>query len=134
MTRGCRRAGGHGCVWGWGTWGSLPAEWAGPPALRREEGTPGQLSLRVGGIASAPPPPFLKGPEESVTVLCPSSYHGRMRHPRSCAGTLEPFLLVAWLQDHLSRVPQKGLGSGATGRGVGRVAAVGNAVSTFDHI
>lgn len=52
-------------------------------------------------------------------MLCPSSHQSRMRLPCSCGGTLEPFLLVAWLQDRLSRAPQKGLGWGATGRGAG---------------
>lgn len=46
------------------------------------------------------------------------------------------FFPVAWLQDHLSRVPREGGLAGET-RGGGRremVSAVGNAMSTFDHI
>lgn len=67
-------------------------------------------------------------------------------HPRSAlsgtqpsasrGGTRGPFLLlVAWLQDHLSRVPEEGAWLGRHRRGSWEiVSAVGNAMSTFDHI
>lgn len=89
-----------------------------------------------GDSSCTPLPPFFKVHKRVSRPCIPGVPSAERSRPRPSGGTPDPFLLlVAWLQDHLSRVPEEGAWLGRHRRGSREiVSAVGNTMSTFDHI
>lgn len=81
-------------------------------------------------------PPDFRDPEEGVTSLPPGSHHEQ--HAAVPAPVQEPWALSsAWLPGYkiiCQQLPRRGLGWETRAGELEIVSAVGNAVSTFDHI